>query len=238
MSSNGCAASRWNHWLATTTSTPGSGTTTCGSTSVRPTTAWWPCRGIWTAASISPRAPRLWGNAPNNAGNTNRMRKLIEYPGQPAHLLCASARPHRHLLQRHLRHALGQSLCRAHRRRQHQRLCRLHRQPRRLRAEPDPRQPAFSITTSNGLNFAANTNLVTLAGTAALRRPLDPRQRRALDPAWPTRHHLVASSSRCRPAPMRSASRGSTPGQSGGRRNRRHQRGGQRAPWTIRRARW
>lgn len=108
----------------------------------------------------------LWGSGPNNAGNTNRLRKLIEYPANLrtyyAHLLdligtCYNAE-YATRWANHYAALTGDGGISGY-------ATYIANRGAYVRGQI-PAQPAFNITTSNGLSFAANSNLVTLAGTA------------------------------------------------------------------------
>jgi len=128
----------------------------------------------------------LWGSAPNNAGYTNRLRKVIEYPAnlrtyyfQLLDLIATCYNPaYATRWAQHFATLTGDSS---------------------LNSFPDyiasraayvqsqiPANPVFNITTSNGLGFTANTNLVTLAGTAPYAVRWIVVNGELFEPGWPT----------------------------------------------------
>jgi hypothetical protein len=128
----------------------------------------------------------LWGNVPDAFGGTNRMRKIIEYPGNLRtyylHLLDLIATCYNTAYATrwadHYAALSGDSSISGYAAYVGGRASYVLSQV--------PASPAFSITTSNGFDFTANSNLVTLAGTA----PYSVRWIRVngelYDAAWPT----------------------------------------------------
>ena len=128
----------------------------------------------------------LWGNVPDAFGGTNRMRKLIEYPpnlrAYYSHLLDLIGRCYNSAYATpwasHYATLIGDNG--------------LNSYPAYIASRGAfvrsqiPSFPAFSITTSNGVDFAANTNLVSLVGNAPLALRYLSVNGRIFDPGWPS----------------------------------------------------